>query len=473
MLLPDMNRLAGTLNSMKHRTRRKLDYTAYLNDISADLNCRRYHAAILYFQGNGAGGAPRGNPVSSRAMSLFSVLSEQVQFKLAYLRTLLTFPSKELALHEEGIYRQLPNERPRVISKVSVVTFSVRLLSIALCLADSVCGVALCHYLGGHRTVILCNGALVDATLGAITATRNGTQWIMDAPAGLKVNRPLTEFLGGHICGALDAWELIFRRYLFSEPEFFRAIWWLVSVTSVLGVSVVLALLLDLLKVTVGYILTLYNIFAGLHSVQVSVLLALLRLFLGKKWNPLRNRMDQYDYDTMQLLVGTLLLSIVVFLLPTLGMYYVMFLSLKLALAVIRYAGKICIVCINRVSTLPFSLYRACFWCRLSQTRLSLANLSGTEGSNGDTPSHLGRLVQVEVSHPMLPHSVSIEEFMDVLQKTESSTIVDDYFTKHPPLVYLPSYLRSLPALHFFAPSFTARLKYIAICIVTGEIFDF
>ena len=406
-------------------------------------------------------------------MSLFSVLSEQVQFKLAHLRTLLTFPSKEIALHEEGIYSQFSNKRSRIISKVTVITFSVRLLSFLLCVADSVCGLALCHYFSGHSTVSLCNGALVNVTLGAITATRNGTHWLMGAPAGLKVNRPLTEFLGGHICGALDAWELIFRRYVFSEPDFFRGIWWLISVSGILGFSVMLALLLDLLKITVGYILTLYNIFAGIHSVQVSVLLALLRLFLGKKWNPLRNRVDQYDYDTMQLLVGTLLLSIVVFLLPTLGMYYAMFLSLKLALALVRYAGRICIVCINRISTLPFLLYRVCFWCRLSQTRLSLADVSGTGSSNGASSSHLGRLVQVEVSHPMLPQSMSIEEFRDILNRTESTTIVDDYFTQHPPLVYLPSYLRRLPALHFFAPSFPARLKYIATCIVTGEIFDF
>ena len=406
-------------------------------------------------------------------MSLFSVLTEQLQFKLAHCRTLLTFPSKEMALHEDGIYSQLPNERSRTISKVNVITFSVRLLSTLLCLADSICGVALCQYFSSHSTVSLCNGALVNVTLGAIAATRNGTQWIMGAPAGLKVNRPLTEFLGGHICGALDAWELIFRRYVFSEPVFFRSIWWLVSVAGVLGVSVMLALLLDLLKVTVGYILTLYNIFAGIHSVQVSVLLALLRLFLGKKWNPLRSRVDQYDYDTVQLLVGTLLLSIVVFLLPTLGMYYVMFLSLKLALSLVRYAGKICIVCINRISTLPFLLYRACFWCRLSQTRLTLANVSEMEGSNGDSSTCLGNLVEVKVSHPMLPHTVSVEEFVNILHRTDSTILVDDYFTQHSPLVYLPSFLRSLPALHFCTPSFPARLKYIATCIVTGEIFDF
>ena len=406
-------------------------------------------------------------------MSLVSLLSEQVQFKLALLRTVFTFPSKELVLHDSGIYGQLSNEHRRLISKVNVIIFSVRLLSVVLCLADSICGVALCHYLSGHRTVRLCNLAFVDVTLGAIAATRNGTQWIMGAPAGLKVNRPLTEFLGGHICGALDAWELIFRKFVFSEPEFFRGIWWLVSMSSVLGASVMFALLLDLLKVTVGYILTLYNIFAGIHSVQVAVLFALLRLFLGKKWNPLRSRVDQYGYDTMQLLVGTLLLSIVVFLLPTLGMYYVMFLSLKLSLALVRYAGKICIVLINRAVTLPFLWYRTCFWCRLSQTRLTLTDVAETEASNTNSKQSWNRVVQVDVSHPMLSHSVSADEFRDVLQKTETSTIVDDYFTQHPPLVYLPSYLRTLPALHFFAPSLATRLTYIVTCIVTGEILDF
>jgi hypothetical protein len=62
-----------------------------------------------------------------------------------------------------------------------------------------------------------------------------------------------------------------------------------------------------------------------LYSLQVSGLVALWRLFLGQKHNPLRGRVDSCHYSPDQLFVGTLAFTILLFLLPTTFMYYIVF----------------------------------------------------------------------------------------------------------------------------------------------------
>lgn len=62
-----------------------------------------------------------------------------------------------------------------------------------------------------------------------------------------------------------------------------------------------------------------------LYSLQVSGLVALWRLFLGQKHNPLRERVDSCQYSPDQLFVGTLAFTILLFLLPTTFMYYIVF----------------------------------------------------------------------------------------------------------------------------------------------------
>ena len=58
------------------------------------------------------------------------------------------------------------------------------------------------------------------------------------------------------------------------------------------------------------------------------------RLFRGKKWNPLRNRVDTLphspDIANHRFFTGTLLFTILLFLLPTTALYYAIFTFLRL-----------------------------------------------------------------------------------------------------------------------------------------------
>src|SRR5258708_4499085 len=51
----------------------------------------------------------------------------------------------------------------------------------------------------------------------------------------------------------------------------------------------------------------------------------LMNWLLGKRRNVLRNRTDSWDYDMDQLLLGTILFTLVTFLFPTVIVYYLLF----------------------------------------------------------------------------------------------------------------------------------------------------
>ena len=68
---------------------------------------------------------------------------------------------------------------------------------------------------------------------------------------------------------------------------------------------------------------------------------------MGRKWNVLRKRVDSCDYDTSQLLVGTIIFTILLFLLPTTLVFALLFFSLRLVQLVVQLALRSVVVCVN------------------------------------------------------------------------------------------------------------------------------
>jgi phosphatidylinositol glycan class Q protein len=67
-----------------------------------------------------------------------------------------------------------------------------------------------------------------------------------------------------------------------------------------------------------------------LFNWQIRLLIILFRLFCGKKQNPLRNnRLDSHLCDIDQLFIVTLTFTILLFLLPSIFMYYAVFTSVR------------------------------------------------------------------------------------------------------------------------------------------------
>lgn len=57
---------------------------------------------------------------------------------------------------------------------------------------------------------------------------------------------------------------------------------------------------------------------------------------VGKKWNILRRRVDSVEHDIDRLFIGTLLFTILLFLLPTVFLYYIVFTSLRLLIILMQ-----------------------------------------------------------------------------------------------------------------------------------------
>ncbi|PIO70623.1 hypothetical protein TELCIR_07514 [Teladorsagia circumcincta] len=88
-----------------------------------------------------------------------------------------------------------------------------------------------------------------------------------------------------------------------------------------------------------------------LAKVTSSSLNSLWRVFRGKKWNPLRHRTDTVRLDTRQQFITTLLFTILLFLLPTVVVYFVVFKALRLS--VMAFQKVIARLALHRQYTIP------------------------------------------------------------------------------------------------------------------------
>ena len=86
------------------------------------------------------------------------------------------------------------------------------------------------------------------------------------------------------------------------------------------------------------------------------------RLFRGKKWNSLKQRVDSYSYGNDQLCIGTMAFTICIFLFPTIIFYYIVFLALRLLTLFFQKSLQLLIGYL-----LVFPAYSFYLWCFGSQ----------------------------------------------------------------------------------------------------------
>ncbi|XP_053550295.1 phosphatidylinositol N-acetylglucosaminyltransferase subunit Q isoform X2 [Bombina bombina] len=171
-------------------------------------------------------------------------------------------------------------------------------------------------------------------------------QWLMGAPAGLKMNRALDEVLGRFFMYHIHLWI----SYIRLMSPFIEGIIWYIGLSACLGLSVALSILSDIIALLTFHIYCFYVYGARLYCMKMHGLASLWRLFRGKKWNVLRQRVDSCSYDLDQLFLGTLLFTILLFLLPTTALYYLVFTLLRLLVVLVQ--GVIHLV-IDLLSSLP------------------------------------------------------------------------------------------------------------------------
>lgn len=169
--------------------------------------------------------------------------------------------------------------------------------------------------------------------------------WLMGAPAGLKLNAQLTGYLGHFFLYHAYLW----KGYLSVLRPVLGWVVWCAAGSGILGVTMQLCLVQDILSMLTIHIYCFYVYASKIYSLQIYALASLWRLFRGKKWNVLRLRVDSALYNMDQLFLGTLLFTVLLFLLPTTALYYFVFASLRLLVLSFHGLLAVCVWCINDI----------------------------------------------------------------------------------------------------------------------------
>lgn len=121
----------------------------------------------------------------------------------------------------------------------------------------------------------------------------------------------------------------------------------LLGLSAFAGATLPISLVSDLASLLTVHIHAFYIASARMFNWQLAILISLFHLFRGKKRNVLRNRIDSCDYDLDQLLLGTILFTLLFFLLPTVLVFYLTFATARLSVIFLKAALEMGLACLN------------------------------------------------------------------------------------------------------------------------------
>ena len=120
-----------------------------------------------------------------------------------------------------------------------------------------------------------------------------------------------------------------------------------IGFSSFAGATMPISLFSDLLSALTVHIYCFYTASARIFHWQLTIIVSLFHLFRGKKHNVLRNRIDSCDYNLDQLLLGTILFTLLSFLLPTVIVFYLTFTSTRMAIISLKAVLDTLLACLN------------------------------------------------------------------------------------------------------------------------------
>ncbi|GMP86601.1 hypothetical protein CsSME_00039319 [Camellia sinensis var. sinensis] len=183
---------------------------------------------------------------------------------------------------------------------------------------------------------------------------RTGCVWLMGVPAGFKLNTELARVLGMISLNAIQIWSTL---WFFVGSLFIHFVEVLAISAVVFGLTTPAALIIDMILLATLHVSTLHWLISHLYSHQIQAITALWRLFRGRKWNPLRQRYDSYDYTVEQHIVGSLLFTPLLLLLPTTSVFYIFFTIMKTTISFICIAVEFIISVIHATPYIKIFLW--------------------------------------------------------------------------------------------------------------------
>ncbi|KAG7810339.1 hypothetical protein KL921_002834 [Ogataea angusta] len=217
--------------------------------------------------------------------------------------------------------------------------------SLWLILNDLLMGIVMSNFLSKHHSMLVQGTNLLiskfeDSLLYLI-------KWLMNSPGGFKLNNELAEFFGELFMWVLDFWnEYVLRTMIINSSTIIRAITLLVKFG---GLNMLIASIMDILDLLCMHLRCFYFASTRVFNWQSHILQSLFRLFYGKKYNILRNRIDSHNYEFDQLLFGIIIFTLLVYLLPTVIAFYLSFAVGRLLTLVLHTALENLLVTFNHL----------------------------------------------------------------------------------------------------------------------------
>jgi phosphatidylinositol N-acetylglucosaminyltransferase subunit Q len=207
---------------------------------------------------------------------------------------------------------------------------------------DVIIGIALGSYIIENSGFV---AAQVDTILTSwtIDGLQSMITWLMGWPAGLKLNTELATFLGDLFLWVIDYWAgciAMLRPYWPGIINF-------IGFSAFAGATMPISLFSDLVSLLTLHIYAFYIASARIWGWQLTIIFSLFHLFRGKKRNVLRNRIDSCDYDLDQLLLGTILFTLIFFLIPTVCVFYLLFALARMGIISLKAGLDTLLACLN------------------------------------------------------------------------------------------------------------------------------
>jgi phosphatidylinositol glycan class Q protein len=247
----------------------------------------------------------------------FSIVVRQIESKARKLRRLL-----------RGV-QPVPNGDVRLKSSQYIEFYN----TLWIILNDLIIGIALRQFLRQDRQAFLhlFNLAFEDK---AAHKTQQILLWLDSWPAGLKLNTELSRFYSHSFMGLIALWNRGFRTAIPLVPMLLSAL----ELGSGFGVTMALAMVCDLVCIFMAHVQLCYLVSVTVYGHLLRLAASLWNLFRGRRHNVLRNRTDPWDYDVDQLLLGTILFTLVAYLFPTVLVYYILFATMRVS-TILVYAS--------------------------------------------------------------------------------------------------------------------------------------
>ncbi|XP_038122186.1 uncharacterized protein LOC6037483 [Culex quinquefasciatus] len=167
-----------------------------------------------------------------------------------------------------------------------------------------------------------------------INYLRELLQTLRGSPIGLKLNVPLNNFFLSCFLYHVDLWWT----FLIIVSPAIHFLFIPLSVLGLLGFSFQLAMLSDLIILISLHAHCFYIYAAVLYRIEIGGIRALCRIVLGKKRNVLRDRVESHEYMNRQLFLATLTFAVLLFLFPTILVYYAVLATLRFGIYCVSYA---------------------------------------------------------------------------------------------------------------------------------------